>query len=769
MATGKRSRGRAPTVAAKPSRARGPRAARLASAPILREFSPGRFLNVEPNVWGVRVGPDWLGPDATPRYVPIPVLKIMREDPQLSLGLAAFRGPFFGIDYTLEGGRPEVQAFVRKAFLERPVFKKTLRSLLNCIDFGFNPHELLWDIQDVTSDASDAGLAPMSKLAAYVIREAKDIDPERVEILVDQKDRLAGYRVDGRVVIPREKCLHVADDMEYQRHRGRGKLRRAFNPWVFASYIHQFQNRYMERKVDPPYKGYAPTTPRSDPKTPAGTPPVYPHDVLRDILIDVRGSGVIVLPSEFDPKTGKPLWDATEIGTGGRAELYLPTLQYYQTLKMRGLGIPDEVAETGDDGGSYAKSAVSLNVFFDTLEALKEVTILCALNEGVIEPLVRFNYGDAEAAPRVVAPSFSREHQDLLVDVLRMALADPENMAKLDLPKMFEIANLPKNGKASAARAPGSGGEGGSPATLPQPKPLPKPTPMGEHSVAPSVPQAGPKAAAAASRVELASADSCGVFIRVPDDLASEFPPRAEDPSPPHMTLLYVGKVPRTEFDRLVATVADVARGDAPFTVEMTDYGEFTNRSGQTIAHMIPRGDQIAALHAQLRAAVASAGFDVEHHPGVFKPHVTLDYMEPGQHYEGARPSGSWTVRSLEVWGWGERRAVPLGGRAAAARVEAASSTPDVHVHITNQVAAPKAPSVTVKPSFTVEAAAPPDVNVTVEAPAPPDVRVNVQPTPITVAAPNVTVEAPSMSRRDVKILRDARGEITGAVVKPEP
>lgn len=145
---------------------------------------------------------------------------------------------------------------------------------------------------------------------------------------------------------------------------------------------------------------------------------------------------------------------------------------------------------------------------------------------------------------------------------------------------------------------------------------------------------------------------SVGVFIPVPRSVAKSWPKFSdEDTSPPHITILYIGELERSDFETVVATVREFARSFAPFEIEMTDYGEFKNDKGQTIPHMIPRASELEKLHYGLRDALELAGVDVQHHEGPFKNHATLGYLEPGESYTGPRPEATWTVSEIEVWG----------------------------------------------------------------------------------------------------------------------
>jgi len=165
--------------------------------------------------------------------------------------------------------------------------------------------------------------------------------------------------------------------------------------------------------------------------------------------------------------------------------------------------------------------------------------------------------------------------------------------------------------------------------------------------------------------------ESTGVFLRVSRGLASQFPSSDEDTSPPHCTLCYVGELTAEGYAEVVAETQSVCEGISPFVVEITDYGEFQNLEGQTIAHMIPRvvqGPSLAEIHESLFRGLVGRGLRVEHiRDGAFKPHVTLAYLPKGKKYSGPRPKGTFRVENLEVWGasdgvFGRTRVSLVGG-----------------------------------------------------------------------------------------------------------
>lgn len=156
-----------------------------------------------------------------------------------------------------------------------------------------------------------------------------------------------------------------------------------------------------------------------------------------------------------------------------------------------------------------------------------------------------------------------------------------------------------------------------------------------------------------------AERENCGIFLRIPGEIAKDLPAkRGDDDSPLHATLAYVGELDREEFGKLLMTAQNLLKAVPPCEVELTDKGMFRSDSnGMEIEYLVPRmkagdGRTFEALHDYLMRGLKEAGFDVEPRDP-FKPHVTVSYNEPGT---GAAKledgiGGTFKMEELEVWG----------------------------------------------------------------------------------------------------------------------
>lgn len=182
--------------------------------------------------------------------------------------------------------------------------------------------------------------------------------------------------------------------------------------------------------------------------------------------------------------------------------------------------------------------------------------------------------------------------------------------------------------------------------------------------------------------------ERAGVFLRLPPKIAKLFPPKPEDESPPHATMLQLGELDSTEFESAVKTLQKIAKKIGEIDVELTDFGEFGNGKGQTIAHMIPRAKgetTFESLHMTLADGMEKAGFSPQR-MDPFKPHVTIAYVEEGKTFEGPKPTGTFKLGELELWGehGGEfgRVVVALGTGEIKRHVASTKKGADVEVEV---------------------------------------------------------------------------------------
>ena len=151
-----------------------------------------------------------------------------------------------------------------------------------------------------------------------------------------------------------------------------------------------------------------------------------------------------------------------------------------------------------------------------------------------------------------------------------------------------------------------------------------------------------------------------GLFIPVPEPLASEFPSLGEeDTSPPHVTFLYVGSVPTEKRSQFLSVCLEtMSKEPTPIKASLDGLDYFvTPETNTTVAYVPVRFSRdMGSLRDKLSHALQDAGFVVENRfPLAYRPHATLAYTEGVDRevtaYTGTLPKGAWEFDTMAVWG----------------------------------------------------------------------------------------------------------------------
>lgn len=360
----------------------------------------------------------YVGP-YTPLAVSTETRKRMRLDPQIALGLAAIKAPVMHAvrdgGWWVEGRNADIVGAV--AELLRPIVRPLFRSCLNAVEFGHQAHEKVWELRSVGG------------VAFYAYRKLKDLEPGTFELFVDEHGRYAGLSQPHLAErLPPEKTFVMTLNKEWGNLYGRGRLDAAYEPWYWSGIIYLFANRYFERKGDPAVKAYAPAEVRPDPRTGADRNNL---DALNDTLASLRGAGSIALPDERD-EHGNRRWDVEYLLDDQRGEMFRSYLEHLDAKKLRALFVPERSLTQDGSVGSHAAARQYADTFL-LMEAGLLADIVGQVNEYVVRPLVAVNFGPAAAGEgvRLATGGINRQNDDLLMDVLRLAVDAEKSGSKL--------------------------------------------------------------------------------------------------------------------------------------------------------------------------------------------------------------------------------------------------------------------------------------------------------------------------------------------------
>lgn len=402
----------------------------------------------------------------TPANIPIWVYKMMQRDGVIALALRALKAPMLSASrYYLEGSTAEARAF-HWAWLS-PLLPKLLRTVLDCFDFGFSAHEIVFDETLPTVRFEVEGVAKQLR-RAIVPRKFVDLDPGLTEILVDRKTRmfrgvaLSNNLADGSVLggidplepevfIPAHKVLLASCEPKFQNYRGYALQQPAYNPWWWGNVAEHFWARWMERLAGGVYVGTAP----SDTRVNADGQRVNPVEYMQSLLIALRSMGTVAIPWEADPATRENKWKIELLESKSDGEAFSKWLVHLTASKTRAALIPDRLI-IQDGTGSFAAHESSFEQFFTFLESILAESVFGPINTQVLAPVHAYNYGSVSPAPRLAATPMNPAMRKLFMEVLKLVAPMPRALRgdkkitngglvdALTLLKQIGVATLPE-------------------------------------------------------------------------------------------------------------------------------------------------------------------------------------------------------------------------------------------------------------------------------------------------------------------------------------
>lgn len=156
---------------------------------------------------------------------------------------------------------------------------------------------------------------------------------------------------------------------------------------------------------------------------------------------------------------------------------------------------------------------------------------------------------------------------------------------------------------------------------------------------------------------------SFGLFIKLPESIAEQFPHKPEEPSPPHVTFLYIGEGPEDEeeISEMIRILRDEISHMEPFKAVLDGIGYFKSINPEDgticdriVSHVKVRFEpEKRQWKGYLWTILEKAGIHVVDSFPNFQPHATLsfDYDKPHSfRYEGEIPHGEFQVEEIELW-----------------------------------------------------------------------------------------------------------------------
>ena len=293
----------------------------------------------------------------TPEFISLADKKQMRRDAIIALGLTALKAPLMNANrYYLQGGDDRARALVQAVLM--PHLNRLLEKVLLALDFGFQAIEIAWKV-DAVAHIDDDG-RKFTFRSVYVPDGFLDLDPEKVEILVDKRTgRYAGVEHNVQRLGVLNTLLATYQD-EFGNLYGNSVLDPAWVFWKYAAIIRKLWGRFMERFALGSYVGFAPAETRED----ENGNKQNPVKVLSALLANLLGAGVTGLPFEPDPQSGRNMWDVKLLESTREGRTFAEAMSYFESAKLRAILVPERVLTQDTAVGSHSMAESHSETFF---------------------------------------------------------------------------------------------------------------------------------------------------------------------------------------------------------------------------------------------------------------------------------------------------------------------------------------------------------------------------------------------------------------------
>lgn len=274
------------------------------------------------------------------------------------------------------------------------------------------------------------------------VKKMKGLDSETITFKTDKYGNLKKVLQDSGEVgvepikLPLERLIIYTNEKEFGNYYGISRLRAIYKNWFIKDVITKFWNIALERFGMPMLIGEVPSS--------------KDLSEMRDVLENAQARSSLAIVEGWNVK-------ALETGVGRSAGGdYKSCLEYHNSQILKGLLVPGTLigAETG---GSFARAKVSFQVFQLMLKSL-EVDICGIVEKYLIEPLIKYNYGELEKYPQFVFEPLTRAEFLELAKVFAILVRN--GVVGADETWMRDMMRVPKRSEAVISRETREVGKG---------------------------------------------------------------------------------------------------------------------------------------------------------------------------------------------------------------------------------------------------------------------------------------------------------------------
>jgi len=278
-------------------------------------------------------------------------------------------------ELTIESESEEVKEFFKEVILEEcdQPFKAYALEQFSHFDYGNSLSEPIFERRNIAGWGERIVLKTIKTRAPHSI-EYHQYPNGDVRHIIQHSD--------GKILPPfkPDKFLHLINNPKFSNPYGKSDLTAGvYRAWYGKKILIRFLNIFLERFGAPALITYYSAKTSKSVK-----------DRLQSLLPTISEKAGIMLPDDTKIET-------ISVRSSGRNP-FIDAIMTYNMMIARALLVPDLAGYGGSEttGGSYALGEEQYKAWYTTLELPKDI-YLRQLNRKIIQPLIRWNFGDKEA------------------------------------------------------------------------------------------------------------------------------------------------------------------------------------------------------------------------------------------------------------------------------------------------------------------------------------------------------------------------------------
>lgn len=298
------------------------------------------------------------------------------------------------------------------------------------IGYGASFQEIEW----INMTAYELGLSNSRSATQMwtVINSLKSVNPSTVSHMLRDKNRkFNGFVQNGTltdfrdITVKRENSLVISYNEKFRNKWGISMYELMYPYWFWYQIVLRSMVRYMERQGTPVAVVKAPS--KFNVRKPGTTETVNALVWAQQVASSIGFSSAVAIPSDPDPETGKPMWDASYLVSEERSESFISVLESLTQMILRSAILGDR-SVSKDSGSTGSNAQAEIHMEATRIHDDKIVSgILHTLNENIFPRLSVYNRGVKNPPPLwMIVKGLSQRDRDIIMKLFNVAGNSPE-------------------------------------------------------------------------------------------------------------------------------------------------------------------------------------------------------------------------------------------------------------------------------------------------------------------------------------------------------